>query len=158
MTWAIAPNAISSSKITMTASTAYDENGVKYYFDCITPGGHDSDWQYSPIYTDTSLTNNTSYTYKVKARDRSVNLNETSYSTEQTATTPLYSCSEPIDSDLDSDCQVNFLDFVVLADAWATQSSPGDIDGDTYVDLFDLTQLATEWLTCNRDPSTECWQ
>ena len=158
MTWAIAPNAISSSKITMTASTAHDENGVKYYFECITPGGHDSGWQYSPVYTDTGLTNNTSYTYKVKARDRSANLNETSYSTEQTATTPLYSCSEPIDSDLDNDCQVNFLDFVVLADAWATQSSLGDIDGDTYVDLFDLTQLATEWLTCNRDPSTECWQ
>ncbi len=152
MTWAIAPNAISSSEITMTASTAYDENGVKYYFDCITPGGHDSDWQYSPEYTDTGLTNNTSYTYKVKVRDRSVNLNETSYSTEGIATTPLYSCSEAIDSDLDDDCQVNFLDFALLAEAWV------DIEGATGFDLYDLAQLATEWLMCNRDPATECWQ
>jgi len=158
MTWAIAPNAISSSEITMTATTTYDENGVKYYFDCITPGGHDSGWQLSPTYTDTGLTNNTSYAYKVKARDRSVNLNEASYSDESTATTPLYSCSEPIDSDLYNDCQVNFLDFIVLADAWASQSPLGDINGDTYVDFLDLAQLATDWLICNRNPATECWQ
>jgi hypothetical protein len=127
MTWFAAPNAVSPSEITMTASTAYDYSGVEYYFECLTPGGHDSGWQDSSIYTDTGLRYDTTYTYQVKARDKSVNQNETAYSEPLSATTPLYDCTAELDSDLDSDCQVNFFDFVVLADAWATQSSLGDI-------------------------------
>jgi hypothetical protein len=61
--------AISSSEITMTASTTYDYSGVKYYFDCLTPGGHDSGWQIGSTYTDTGLDKSTSSTYRVITRD-----------------------------------------------------------------------------------------
>jgi hypothetical protein len=40
---------------------------------------------------------------------------------------------------------VDFLDYALLADGWAG-------------DLSDIAQFAIEWLTCNRDPSSECWQ
>ena len=39
----------------LTAATATDINGVEYFFDCLTAGGHDSSWQNSPIFTDTGL-------------------------------------------------------------------------------------------------------
>ena len=158
MTWFAAPNAVSSSEITMTASTAYDYSGVEYYFECLTPGGHDSGWQDGSTYTDTGLDNNTSYTYRVIARDKSVNQNETAYSSEESATTFVYSCPVPIDSDLDDDCQVNFLDYAILSDAWASESPQANINGDTQIDFYDLAQFVEEWLTCNRDPSSECWQ
>lgn len=72
--------------------------------------------------------------------------------------TPIYTCSEPIDSDLDGNCQVDFFDYAILADAWTTLSPLGDINADTYIDFLDVKQLATDWLKCNRDPDTECWQ
>ena len=39
MTWSTAPNARSSSIISMTATAAYDASGVEYFFDCTTTGG-----------------------------------------------------------------------------------------------------------------------
>ena len=68
-----------------------------------------------------------------------------------------YSCPTPIPSDLDDDCQVDFLDYAVFADAWDILSSVADINDDSYIDFYDLAQFATEWLTCNRDPASECW-
>jgi len=158
MTWFAAPYAVSTSEIRMTASTAYDYSGVEYYFDCLTAGGHDSGWQIGSTYTDTGLDNNTTYTYRVIARDKNVIPNETDYSSEESATTLQYSCLVPIASDLDDDCQVDFLDYVDFADAWDILSPEADINGDTFVDFYDLAQFATEWLTCNRDPASECWQ
>jgi hypothetical protein len=89
MTWATVPYVISSTAITMTATTASDEGGVEYYFDETSgnPGGSDSGWQSAPAYTDTGLSANTQYTYQVKARDKSPNQNETAYSTAESATT-----------------------------------------------------------------------
>ena len=57
MTWASAPAAVSSSSITMTATTASDPSGVEYFFDETSgnPGGSDSGWQDSATYTDTGL-------------------------------------------------------------------------------------------------------
>jgi hypothetical protein len=72
--------ALGSNSVTMTATTAYDESGVEYYFDCNTAGGHDSSWQSSPTYIDTDLTPNTTYYYRVKARDNSPANNETAWS------------------------------------------------------------------------------
>ncbi len=43
---------------------------IEYRFDCTTPGGHDRDWSTDPNYTDTVLTQNTTYTYRVQMRDR----------------------------------------------------------------------------------------
>ncbi len=87
MTWATVPYATGSSSISMVATTASDESGVEYYFDCLTAGGHDSDWQDSTSYTDTGLDPNTQYCYRVQARDKSVNQNATAWSTTECATT-----------------------------------------------------------------------
>jgi len=85
--WASSPTATSSSSIAMTASTASDPYGVEYDFDCLSTGGHDSDWQDSPTYTDTGLLSVTEYTYRVRARDKSAAQNTTAYSAEALATT-----------------------------------------------------------------------
>jgi len=71
----------------MTATTATDENGVQYFFECTAGGGNDSGWQNSPTYEDTGLSSSTQYTYRVKARDKSSNQNETGWSSEASATT-----------------------------------------------------------------------
>ena len=66
------PAALGASSITMTATAGTDENGpVEYYFDEITgnPGGADSGWITSNIYTNTGLTASTTYTYTVTMRD-----------------------------------------------------------------------------------------
>ena len=156
MTWAHEPNAVSSSSITMTASTATDISGGEYYFPCPAGGGHNSGWQDSNTYTDTSLTNNTTYTYKVKARDKSINQNETADSNEKSAKTLRYDCTGTLLSDLNGNCQVDFLDFARLANAWAGNLPEVDLNGDDVLDLKDIAQFAADWLKCNRSPSSEC--
>ncbi|MBN2271835.1 MAG: hypothetical protein JXN61_14555, partial [Sedimentisphaerales bacterium] len=86
MIWAIVPYAVSSTSVSMTATIASDPSGVEYYFDCLTAGGHDSVWQAGTIYTDSGLTPGVEYTYLVKARDKSPNLNETAFSSPASAT------------------------------------------------------------------------
>ncbi|MHC4501201.1 MAG: M6 family metalloprotease domain-containing protein, partial [Planctomycetota bacterium] len=87
MTWAVVPYAMDSTSILMTATTATDVSGVEYYFTCTGGGGHDSGWQSSATYEDTQLTPGETYTYTVKARDRSSNHNETAASGLASATT-----------------------------------------------------------------------
>jgi hypothetical protein len=87
MTWASPPDALSSTVITMTATTATDFSGVEYYFANNTDPNHDSGWQDSPTYTDTDLTPSTTYAYQVSARDKSLNANQTGWSGEADATT-----------------------------------------------------------------------
>jgi hypothetical protein len=89
MTWASVPVATGDSSITMTATTATDDNDVEYFFEETSnnPGGTDSGWQDSPVYTDTVLSPGTEYTYTVTARDKSANQNPTGASTPASATT-----------------------------------------------------------------------
>ena len=88
LTWYSPPSATGPTSISMTADTASDPSGVEYYFDCTDGGGHDSDWQDSETYEDTGLSPGTTYTYQVKARDKSANQNENeTWSTEESATT-----------------------------------------------------------------------
>lgn len=148
MEWKIPPVSVSSSSITMTAMTAGDAGGVEYYFANITDPSHDSGWQNASIYLDSGLVNNTEYTYAVKARDKSAGQNETSWSGEASATTLRYDCTAPIAADLDSNCQVDFMDLALIGDTWA-----GEVSAWT-----SLTQFAADWLVCNRNPGTECWQ
>jgi hypothetical protein len=71
MQWATAPYAANSSAITMMAVEAQDPSGgVQYYFQNATAsdGSHDSGWQSSRTYSDTGLSANTTYQYRVKAR------------------------------------------------------------------------------------------
>jgi hypothetical protein len=87
MTWATEPNAVSSTSISMLASTAIDAENppVSYFFDFVDSptggtGGSDSAWQDSTSYTDTELQPNHRYGYRIKARDSAFTPNETSYS------------------------------------------------------------------------------
>ena len=81
MAWDIEPHATSTTTIAMSAliAASTDDSGVEYYFDCNTPGGHDSGWRDDPAYTDTGLIAEQEYQYRVKARNKA-NLIETSYS------------------------------------------------------------------------------
>jgi len=89
-TFETAPYATGKTSIEMVATRARDISGVEYYFACTAGGGHDSGWQESQTYEDTGLVPGTSYTYTVKARDVSVNYNETAASAGAAATTYLY--------------------------------------------------------------------
>ena len=107
MEWAIQPYVSGTSSITMVVAEASDQGGgIEYYFECTNGGGHDSGWQTSRVYTDINLSNNTTYEYKVKARD-SVG-NETQLSTPASAAINIdYSTpqgvSEPVAGGLGND-------------------------------------------------------
>jgi pectate lyase len=90
MTFAASPQGVSISSISMVATTATDSSGVEYYFHCTTAGGHDSGWQDGTSYIDTGLADNTTYTYQVKARDKSPGRNETAYSAAASGTTQIF--------------------------------------------------------------------
>ena len=93
MTWSSTPAATGSTSIEMTATTATDSSGVEYYFECTAGGGNDSNWQDETYYEDTGLTPDTPYSYRVKARDKSANQNETAYSSTLQAYTDA-SCTQ----------------------------------------------------------------
>ncbi len=86
MTFAIAPAAEDEQSITMTATSATDVNGAEYYFENIT-NSTNSGWQDSPVYTEINLLPLTSYTYRVRARDKSPGQNATAFSANATAST-----------------------------------------------------------------------
>jgi hypothetical protein len=89
MTWAVEPHVASRTTIAMTATAAVstDGSGAEYYFECTTAGGHDSGWQTNRAYTDAGLAPATTYSYRVKARNKA-NLLETAYSQVRSASTP----------------------------------------------------------------------
>jgi chitodextrinase len=74
--WAIEPIKQTISSISMLAEEAFDawSRDVQYYFDCVTPGGHDSGWISVQEYTDTGLNANQGYGYRVRARDKFGNM------------------------------------------------------------------------------------
>jgi autotransporter-associated beta strand protein len=88
MSFAVAPQAGGSTRITMTATAATDASGVEYLFTCVAGPGHHSGWQDSPVYEDIGLLPETQYSYTVTARDKSSNLNATQPSAPAAATTP----------------------------------------------------------------------
>ncbi|MFT5857404.1 MAG: hypothetical protein ACI8XO_004665, partial [Verrucomicrobiales bacterium] len=87
LSWASVPTSAGPSSITMTATTASDSSGVEYYFENLSDPAHDSGWQTGTTFTDTVLLPNTSYTYRVKARDLSPASNQTGFSSQGSATT-----------------------------------------------------------------------
>jgi len=80
MTWATPPYATSSNSILMVATTATDDSGVQYYFQCTSDANYNSSWQDSSTYQRTSLPQGI-YTFVVRARDKSPNQNTTGNST-----------------------------------------------------------------------------
>ena len=130
MTWNSAPDGTSTSTISMTATTASDTSGVEYYFECTEGSGHDSGWQDSPTYEDTGLMYGTQYTYKVKARDKCSNHNETGYSGEASATTltgPALWTSKAVYAP-NEDIVVNFVDAAGNEEDWIGLSVDGTSD------------------------------
>ena len=88
MIWQVEPVTTSTSSIYAEATIATDtQNGIEYYFQCISGNGPDSGWQYSNIFEPNGLAMGTEYTYRTKARDTSGNLNETEWSIPVTART-----------------------------------------------------------------------
>ena len=86
LTFASPPTTLSFSSITMTASTATDPSGpVEYFFECINDATASSGWQASPTYVATGLSEQTLYTFEVRARDAA--LNEGGASAAASATT-----------------------------------------------------------------------
>jgi hypothetical protein len=86
MSFAVAPNATSTTTITMTAITATDDASPPVMYSFTTATGHNSGWQLSTVYTDTNLTPGTTYTYSVQAQDNALNTNTAS--APLSATTP----------------------------------------------------------------------
>lgn len=90
MTWANDPNVLGPYAIELTATnaTAWDKGGVMYYFYNITDPNHHSGWQDSPIYVNTGLKENSTYTYTVRVRDKTSLQNMNEFSPEVSASTP----------------------------------------------------------------------
>lgn len=86
MGWAVKPYVSGNHAIAMQAAEAGDPSGVEYYFTCTAGGGYDSGWQESAHYEDAGLTEGVTYTYTVKARDRSASRNTTRASVPASAT------------------------------------------------------------------------
>jgi len=89
MTWAAAPYATGRHSVAMTATTASDPSGVRYYFNETSgnSGGEDSGWQMSAYYEDAGLIPDTQYSYRVQAQDLSINKNTTAWSVASSVTT-----------------------------------------------------------------------
>jgi len=81
MSWQVEPVTTSTSSIYAEATPAADtQNGIEYYFQCISGNAPDSGWQYGNIFEPNGLAMGTQYSYRAKARDTSANLNETGWS------------------------------------------------------------------------------
>ncbi len=82
-TWATEPYVSGPGSARMVATTASDESGVEYYFECTSSPAYSSGWQDSPIYEAKSVPRGT-YGFVVRARDKSPNHNTTGDSPEVT--------------------------------------------------------------------------
>jgi hypothetical protein len=82
MTWAAEPYISTPNTITLFSTTATDDtSSVEYYFENYYAPAYNSGWIGVRTWTDTGLTPDTTYTYRVWARDTSVNRNQTGWST-----------------------------------------------------------------------------
>lgn len=81
MTWDAPPAPAGTTSITMTATLAVDDNFPVEYAFYTGSGAAQSGWVSNRVYTKNGLSTNFPYSYKVKARDTSVHLNETAFST-----------------------------------------------------------------------------
>ena len=153
MGWNIVPFATGPSSVEMVALEAVDPSGVQYYFEEVSdnPGGSDSNWQDSRYYTNTDLLPDTQYRYRVKARDKSFNQNQTEFSSTESVTTDPPLTEFPL-GDLNQNCQVGLQDLLLLAEQWldvgiCSDPTCADLDEDNSVNISDFAMLAYNWLT-----------
>ena len=83
-TWDTEPYVIPPASIRMVATTASDDNGVEYYFECTSNPAYSSDWQDSPQYQTPTLPTGYNYRFVTRSRDKSPNRNTTRDSMEIT--------------------------------------------------------------------------
>jgi hypothetical protein len=86
-TWASPAYSATSNSITLFANVAADVSGVMYYFEDYDYPAYNSGWINNPTWTDTGLAPLTTYRYRVRARDKSINQNMTAWSSVLSATT-----------------------------------------------------------------------
>jgi len=132
--FATAPYATGTTSIAMAATTGTDANGpIEYYFDETSgnPGGTDSGWQTSASYTDTGLTADTQYTYRVRMRDALGNAG--SYSNSESAITNSV-------ADINSDGVVDAIDvqLVINAVLGIPVDYDCDVNADRYINAIDV--------------------
>lgn len=96
MTFEVAPHAAAATRVAMTATLAVDDQfPVQYQFENVDIPDRVSLWQAERTWTDTGLTPETTYHYRVRARDMSPNRNVTDWSDPLAATTPAETDTNP---------------------------------------------------------------
>lgn len=83
LTWQTPPFIVAAGTIRMVATTATDDSGVEYQFECVSHPVYSGGWQDSPTY-EVSGVPQAHYTFRVRARDKSLNQNTTMWSSNQT--------------------------------------------------------------------------
>jgi len=81
LTWQTQPHGVGAGTIRMVATTATDDSGVEYLFECTSHAAYSSAWQDSTVYEAAGLPKGY-YTFRVRARDKSPNHNPTEWSAE----------------------------------------------------------------------------
>ncbi|MEI6752126.1 MAG: T9SS type A sorting domain-containing protein [Paludibacter sp.] len=84
--WSTQPQYAGNLNLLMQAASPSANAPLDYYFDCTAGGGHASGWQSSNFYTDASLTDGNTYTYRVKTRLAGNSLTESVWSVSATVT------------------------------------------------------------------------
>ncbi|MEI6751869.1 MAG: T9SS type A sorting domain-containing protein [Paludibacter sp.] len=83
--WITLPQYAGNLNLMMQAAPATNAP-LEYYFDCTAGGGHASGWQSSSFYTDGSLIEGNSYTYRIKTRLTGNTTTESGWSAPATVT------------------------------------------------------------------------
>ena len=90
--WLVPPVATGLHTIAMEAQNEIDRSGVQYYFECVNDTSINSGWEPNAIYVfkdpcEVNIEHGQTYGFRVKARDKSANHNETAWSNTLYATT-----------------------------------------------------------------------
>jgi len=137
------PTALSSTSITMTATTATDDSGVEYQFTRYAADGvtvlFTSPWQDSPQFTDVGLTPDTEYRYTARGRDKSIAQNATVESDlTSVATSPVTNIAWTVFNITGEVSEVSTEGMLVGAWAGSDLGIPDTVDG-TSLDINGVT-------------------
>lgn len=136
--WYEPPRELGPGSVTMTAQSGFEISGVEYYFECVAGTGHDSGWQDSATYVDTNLSRGQTYTYTVRARDKSAAQNETTASVAESVTID-GGISSPLGNGLIAYWKFDEMSGMTLEDhsGWGHHGDMHIDDADTYPELID---------------------
>ncbi|MBN2181091.1 MAG: right-handed parallel beta-helix repeat-containing protein [Sedimentisphaerales bacterium] len=145
--WQTEPYPVPPSSIRMVAVTATDASGVEYFFECSTNSAYSSGWQDSPEYVAISLPKGT-YSFVVRARDKSPNQNTTGNSA--TVVVDLQSPSpDPMQWAANGEPKEVLRGSNKLTDYWAVMTAAEATDAGSEVQYFfectDVPGLSSNW-------------